>query len=130
MPQADAIPVSATPKARFLMRLQSEPAIGSLWAIAPVGVPGQLKLPIAGRCSEATEWSGTMIEEAPCHIMQRILEGEGPIKVWREHRCIPIAALANKVGLSSAEMIELEIEGQGAGIYPIVSVEKGQARTP
>lgn len=55
-----------------------------------------------------------MIEEAPRHIGQRILDGEGPIQVWREHRCISIATLAKKVGLSPAAMIELEIEGQGA----------------
>jgi transcriptional regulator with XRE-family HTH domain len=55
-----------------------------------------------------------MIEEAPRHIGQRISDGEGPIQVWREHRCIPITALAKKVGLSPAAMMELEIEGQGA----------------
>jgi transcriptional regulator with XRE-family HTH domain len=55
-----------------------------------------------------------MIEEAPRHIGQRISDGEGPIQVWREHRCISIATLAKKVGLSSAAVMELEIERQGA----------------
>ena len=50
--------------------------------------------------------------EVPRHITQRILEGEGALQVWREHRCIPIATLARKVGISPSALMELESEGQ------------------
>src|SRR5687768_9531625 len=55
-----------------------------------------------------------MIADVPRHITQRILDGEGPIQVWREYRCLSIPALAKKVGLNPAAVMELEIEGQGA----------------
>ena len=55
-----------------------------------------------------------MIADVPRHIRQRILDGEGPVQVWREYRCLSIPALAKKVGLNPAAVMELEIEGQGA----------------
>jgi transcriptional regulator with XRE-family HTH domain len=50
----------------------------------------------------------------PGYIIQRMLEGEGPIQVWRSQRAMTIDALAKRVGISAAALVELETEGQRA----------------
>jgi transcriptional regulator with XRE-family HTH domain len=63
-----------------------------------------------------------MNEKAPHHITKRILEGEGPIQVWRERRCMPLATLAKRVGISPSALMELEIEGQAADAALLASI--------
>ncbi len=44
----------------------------------------------------------------PLEVLQRLEAGEHPIKVWREHRRLTQAALADAVGTSNAYISQLE----------------------
>ncbi len=47
-------------------------------------------------------------ELVPAAIVKRILAGENPVRVWREHRGLSGRALAEKVELSAAYISEIE----------------------
>ena len=44
----------------------------------------------------------------PDALLRRELAGESPIKLWREHRGLTIACLANKAELAVEEVTQLE----------------------
>ncbi len=41
-------------------------------------------------------------ELVPASIVNRVLDGDDPIRVWREHRGLSAAALAQQAGISAA----------------------------
>lgn len=53
-------------------------------------------------------------ELVPAELVDRILAGESPIRVWREHRGLTGAQLAQSAGLSAGYLSELE-NGKKAG---------------
>ncbi len=44
----------------------------------------------------------------PGEIVRRELEGEHPVKLWREHRGVTVEALAGKAGISKAYLSQIE----------------------
>jgi DNA-binding XRE family transcriptional regulator len=44
----------------------------------------------------------------PAATVDRLLAGEPPIRVWREHRGLTAAALAEKIGVTPAHISKLE----------------------
>jgi len=55
----------------------------------------------------------TRNEEAfPAEILDRMLEGETPIRVWRQHRGMTQQELATKIGISKSHLSEVE-SGKG-----------------
>ena len=47
-------------------------------------------------------------EFVPLEMTERLIAGEHPIRVWREHRGLTIAQLAGKTGLSQPHLSQLE----------------------
>ncbi|MBF0437400.1 MAG: helix-turn-helix transcriptional regulator [Magnetococcales bacterium] len=47
-------------------------------------------------------------EMIPAKYVDRIMEGESPMRVWREFRGLTIQALADKVGASKGYLSEIE----------------------
>jgi DNA-binding XRE family transcriptional regulator len=53
-------------------------------------------------------------ELIPSEFANRILDGESPIRVWREYREMTVAALARRAGLARPYLTQLET-GKRAG---------------
>ena len=53
-------------------------------------------------------------ELVPATVVDRLLGGENPIRVWREHRGLTQEALAEQVGIAKAYLSQLE-GGKRAG---------------
>ena len=47
-------------------------------------------------------------EAVPDEIVGRLLAGESPIRVWREHRGLSLRALASQVGMSPSMLSDME----------------------
>lgn len=47
-------------------------------------------------------------ELLPAAMVDRILDGENPIRVWREHRGLSVKALAEKAGITPAYLSQVE----------------------
>ena len=52
---------------------------------------------------------GRGAEEAiPAEVVKRLVEGESPVKVWREHRRLTQEDLGEQVGLSGSYLCQIE----------------------
>ena len=60
-------------------------------------------------------------ELIPAEIVYAILDGESPIKVWREYRGLTQQQLADKVGISKPYLSQIET-GKRTGTTDILSV--------
>lgn len=47
-------------------------------------------------------------ELVPAAVVERLIGGDNPIAVWREHRGLTISALAEKAGLSQSYLSQIE----------------------
>lgn len=47
-------------------------------------------------------------EFIPIEMVDAMLNGESPVRVWRQHRALTIAQLAEKAGLSAAYVSQIE----------------------
>lgn len=47
-------------------------------------------------------------ETIPAEVVDRLLAGESPIRVWREHRGLTAAVLAETIGVTPAHISKLE----------------------
>lgn len=55
-------------------------------------------------------------EWVPSEIVDRLLNGENRIRVWRDHRGLSAIDLAEKAGISAAYLSELEAGKKNGGI--------------
>jgi DNA-binding XRE family transcriptional regulator len=60
----------------------------------------------------ARRYSKGDVETVPIAIVDRLLAGENPLRVWREHRGMTAAALAAAVDITPAHVSKLE-SGKG-----------------
>lgn len=44
----------------------------------------------------------------PAELVRRMVEGESPVRVWREHRGLSLKALAEKAGVRAGYLSEIE----------------------
>lgn len=58
-------------------------------------------------------------ELLPAAMVERIVNGDNPIRVWREHRGLSARELAEKVGIGSAYLSEIET-GKKPGTISVV----------
>ncbi len=61
----------------------------------------------AAKAAEARVDSGQS-EYLPIDVAERLLAGESPLRVWREHRGISAGALAEAVGISMSYLSAIE----------------------
>lgn len=47
-------------------------------------------------------------ELVPASVVDKLIAGDNPVRVWRAHRGIPAKALAASAGISSAYLSEIE----------------------
>ena len=47
-------------------------------------------------------------EYLPIEVTKRLLAGEAPVRVWREHRDLSARALASRAGVSAAYLSQIE----------------------
>lgn len=55
-------------------------------------------------------------ELVPDAVASRILAGDNPVRVWREHRGLTISALAAKAGIGQPYLSEIETGKKDGGI--------------
>jgi len=60
-------------------------------------------------------------ERVPVEVVDRLLAGENPVKVWREHRRLSQRALAERAGLNFAYLSQIET---GARKGPVGTMKK------
>ena len=60
-------------------------------------------------------------ERVPIELVDRLLAGENPVKVWREHRGLSQRALAERAGLNFAYLSQIET---GARCGTVATVKK------
>lgn len=59
-------------------------------------------------------------ELVPSNVAYAILDGENPIRVWREHRGLTLRQLAGTVGISTPYLSQLE-SGKRRGATEVLS---------
>ncbi|MDQ8756031.1 helix-turn-helix transcriptional regulator [Sphingosinicella sp. LHD-64] len=57
-------------------------------------------------------------EYLPAEMIDRILNGESPLRVWRQYRGMTLAALAKAVGTVKSNLSEIE-NGKAQGTMPL-----------
>lgn len=55
------------------------------------------------------ESRGTTPDAMPVELVKRLLAGEHPVRLWREHRGLTRAALAEKAGLPAGYLSDIEV---------------------
>ena len=59
--------------------------------------------------AEAAAYARTRGEESlPIELADRLLAGENPVRVWREHRGLSLAALADQAGVGKGFLSQIE----------------------
>ena len=53
-------------------------------------------------------------ELVPAHVADRLIDGEAPLRVWREHRELSQSALARLSGVNRVQSVEIEA-GRNSG---------------
>ena len=53
-------------------------------------------------------------ELVPSHVADRLIDGESPLRVWREYRALSQSALARISGVNRVQIVEIEA-GRGNG---------------
>ena len=47
-------------------------------------------------------------EHVPIEVTRRLMAGEAPVRVWRQHRALSAPALASQAGISAADLGQIE----------------------
>lgn len=61
-------------------------------------------------------------ELVPAELVKRILAGENPIRIWREHRNMTARDLAAKAGLSTAYISEIETGKKDGSVSAVKNI--------
>jgi DNA-binding XRE family transcriptional regulator len=61
-------------------------------------------------------------ELIPLEIVSRLIDGENPIRVWREHRGLSGKKLAEMAGISAAYLSELETDKKDGSLSVFKSI--------
>jgi DNA-binding XRE family transcriptional regulator len=63
-------------------------------------------------------------ERIPAAIVDRLADGESPVRVWREHRGLSLRALAEQAGVSPALLSEIENGKKEGSIKTLASLAR------
>lgn len=61
-------------------------------------------------------------EFVPAAVVDRLLAGENPLRVWREHRCLTIATLAELSGVDPGALSTIESGHSEGAVEPLASL--------
>jgi DNA-binding XRE family transcriptional regulator len=59
---------------------------------------------------------GITDEQLPAAFVERMLAGESPVRLWREHRGLTQQALADSAGLHRVNLAKIESGARGASV--------------
>ncbi len=62
----------------------------------------------AARVREGEARGGPSPDALPAELVNRLMEGEHPLRIWREHRGLTLAALAERAGVPDGYISEIE----------------------
>src|SRR3546814_3871263 len=65
-------------------------------------------------------------------MVERLLDGENPVRVWREHRGLTVKALAERAGISAAYLSQIEGGQRDGSLDTMRKIAEacGEAGTP
>jgi len=63
-------------------------------------------------------------ELVPSILVQRLMAGESPLRVWREHRGMTIPALATAAGVPEAAVAKLDESGEQGRLSDIAAIAR------
>lgn len=55
-------------------------------------------------------------ELVPADVVKRLLSGESPVRVWREHRGLTGVALATASGVNRVQIVDIEAGRKGGSV--------------
>jgi ribosome-binding protein aMBF1 (putative translation factor) len=61
-------------------------------------------------------------ELVPAEFMERLVNGENPVRVWREYRGLSVEELAERAGIPANRLTEIENGQRGANPYTTTSL--------
>jgi DNA-binding Xre family transcriptional regulator len=77
---------------------------------------------IAAARAVAADVAAGRDEMVPADVVQRLVAGENPIRVWREHRKISARDLAAKAGISAAYLSEVETSKKDGSVTTVKNI--------
>ena len=60
----------------------------------------------------------------PVELVKRMIAGESPIRIWREHRGMTAKALAEASGVSAAYLSQIETGGKPGSVKALAALAK------
>ncbi len=81
----------------------------------------------AGAREEALGTAVARADHLPIELVMRLLDGEAPARIWREHRGLTPEALADASQVSARDLADIErgVEVAGIGIYRSLAAALG-----
>ncbi len=67
---------------------------------------------------------GIADEHLPAAFVERMLAGESPVRLWREHRGLTQQALADSAGLHRVNLAKIESGARGASVASMAKLAK------
>lgn len=68
---------------------------------------------------QAAEVRGLTPDALPAALVDRLLEGESPVRVWREHRGLTLAQLADQAGVGTSYISEIETKKKPGSVHAL-----------
>jgi DNA-binding XRE family transcriptional regulator len=63
-------------------------------------------------------------ERIPAAIVDRLADGEAPVRVWREHHGLSLRGLAEKAGISAAMLSEIENGKKEGSVHTLAALAR------
>lgn len=60
----------------------------------------------------------------PAALTRRLIEGESPVRVWREHRGLPQRTLAERAGISASYLNQIERGGKPGSLAAMLRIAR------
>lgn len=60
----------------------------------------------------------------PADVLGRLLNDENPIRIWREHRGLPLSAVSERSGLAESYLMELEFGEREPSLWVLGLIAK------
>ncbi|MEO5373710.1 MAG: helix-turn-helix domain-containing protein [Alphaproteobacteria bacterium] len=105
-------PISETPETVTLSRADYEALLDQIEDAADIAL------------MQAAEARGMTADALSDDALGRLIDGESPVRVWREHRGLTATALAEAAGLSASYLSEIEARRKPGSVKAIAALAK------